>query len=501
MPIDPIQFAATGQSGVANTGLIDGDGFGELEKALSAGYGTDVATLTGGAALRVQSLDLVMQATIQENAHFKLFNRLAKPKALATVDEWTEQNGVGGFPGGSTNTESGTISSATGSYARRVGMVKYLMTQRSVTFVQSLQSTIVGSEAVEYMNGALQLLTDAEHLCFEGNSSVVPTEFDGIYYQLQAGIAAGNVDPGNMIDARGGAVTDMTYITRASAQIARAGNFGTPTDIYFNQDVQADLDINLQPAYRVALTGVGEGGLKLGAPVTGIRTSNGTIATQQDVFIRGEENKQPFELLYPSSVIAAMQPAGLVASVPASDVSSLFTTAQAGNYYYYVCGTSAAGTSTGVLTDAVAIAAGYSTILTITRSATAQETGYVIYRSRLNGTNALADLREVCRIPVAGPTTTWKDINRYIPGTTKAFILNMRPGASAILWRQLLPMCRFNLYPTNAAIVPWAQLLFGYLRMSKLRHHVCIENIVPTGAVWQPFGSAATTQADVPITG
>jgi hypothetical protein len=88
---------------------------------------------------------------------------------------------------------------------------------------------------------------------------------------------------------------------------------------------------------------------------------------------------------------------------------------------------------------------------------------------------------------VAGATTVYTDYNRDIPGTSKAYILNMTPGDTAILWRQLLPMLKFALYPTQNAVIPWAQLLFGYLRISKLRHHVVIKNIVTNGATFRPF--------------
>ena len=49
--------------------------------------------------------------------------------------------------GGSTNTEVGTIASATGQYARRTGSVKYLMTRREVSFVATLGNNIVEAEA------------------------------------------------------------------------------------------------------------------------------------------------------------------------------------------------------------------------------------------------------------------------------------------------------------------------------------------------------------------
>jgi hypothetical protein len=66
-------------------------------------------------------------------------------------------------------------------------------------------------------------------------------------------------------------------------------------------------------------------------------------------------------------------------------------------------------------------------------------------------------------------------------------MLNMTPGHKAITWRQYLPMMKFPLYPTVSAVVPWAQLLFGYLRIGKAKHHVVFKNILPDSAQWRPF--------------
>lgn len=483
------------QSG-AKTGAMDMDTVEALSKALSAGYGTDVAQLSGGGALRIQSLDTVLQATIQENDHFVLFKKLQKTKPTATVDEWTEQDKVGGFLGGSTNTESGNIRSATGSYARQVGMVKFLMQRREVTLVQSLQKTIADSEAIEYSNGALAILSDVEYLLFEGDELTSPTEFSGIKAQIQLGVNQGKIDGGNVISMDGEPLVNMKPINLASAQIRRYGNFGRATDIFWNQDVQADMDNNLDPAFRVNLTNVGEGGLKLGAPVIGIRTSGGNIVANEDVFIRSDRMKQPFEIQYPTVAAenVGMKPAAVTADATASAVDSMFTAARAGNYYYLVAGLNAQGQSTGLVSAQVAVAAGKKVVLSITRSVGQQETGYAIYRSRQNGGASIpgsdvdegSDFREMVRIPVQGATTTWTDLNRDIPGTTEAYILNLSSGAHAITFRQLLPMMKFPLYPTAAAIIPWAQLFFGFLRITKRKHHVVIKNILPTGQGWRP---------------
>lgn len=480
--LDPNIIAQAGASGEVAVKDVE-----ELRKALEAGYGTDVAALTGGGALRVQSLDTTMQAVIQENADFRLFNRLTKTKPTATVDEWTEQSGIGGFLGDSTNSETGVISEASGSYARRTGMVKYLMTRRSVSFVQSLQNTIADSEAVEYNNGALQLLTSAEYLLFEGDDSVVPTEYSGIYAQIKAGIAAGVVDDGNIINQDAQPLNSVVGINAAAANIRRYGNFGKLTDMYIPPLVQSDLDSSLDPAFRVSLDN-SPNSIMLGTPVTGIRATGGNIGISEDIFIREEGLQAPFDVRHPTIAVAnvAIKPASIT-GVAAADASSKFSTGRDGNYYYAVAGVTAAGQSAVTVSAQIAVAVGEKVTLTITKSAGGAETGYVLYRSKKNGSNDPADMREFMRVAKGGNTTVVVDLNREIPGTSKAYLLDLRPGQTAITWRQFLPMLRFNLYPTTQAIIPWAQMLFGYLRISKRRHHAVIKNILPSASLWRPF--------------
>ena len=486
--INPQIVQNLAMGGHSVTGQMAMQDASELRKALEAGYGTDVSALTGGGAMRIQSLEKTMMATIQENKHFALFNELAKTNATATVDEWTEQSAVGGRLGGSTNTETGTINAAQGQYNRRVGMVKYLMTRREVSFVATLQNAIADAEATEAQAGALQLLTDAEFLCFEGDSTVVPTEFDGIRAQILEGVTSGQVSDDNVLDAAGASLASIDLVNRGAAQIAGYGNFGTPTHIFMSQLTQADFDTGLDPAFRVPLTDVPNGGISLGSPVVGIRTSWGNIKTVNDVFIRDERQQMPYQVGSPGAAAAsdALKPT-VVAGVPTSDVSSKFNSGMDGNYYYFVTGVNAGGESTGLASAQVAVAVGEKVTLTITASVGGAETGYIIYRSRKNGTNAATDVRQMARVAKAGATTVYVDRNREIPGTSTAYILNMAPGAQAITWRQMLPMLKFPLYPTVSAVVPWAQLMFGYLRLAKRRHHVLIKNIVADSAAWKPF--------------
>lgn len=481
MNLNILPNTASGQTVTGQMGFQD---VAELRKALEAGYGTDVVGLEGGGALRIQSLEKTMLATIQENKHFRLFNEMQKTNATATVDEWTEQSSVGGFLGGSTNTETGNIAQAQGQYNRRAGFVKYLMTRREVSFVTTLQNAIADAEATEAQNGAKQLLSDAEFLSFEGDSSIVETEFDGIRAQIES---LGS--PDHVLDAEGNSLASIDLVNNAAATISGYGNFGQPTHLFMSQLNQADFDTGLDPAFRVPLPDVAEGGIRLGAPVVGIRTSWGNIKACPDVFVRDEGQQKPFQLDFPGIATAndTFKPAAVAGVAGVQDVESKFGGDHAGNYYYLVTGVNAKGQSTGLVSAQVAVAAGDKVTLTIDQSGTGDETGYVIYRSRLNGTNAVNDFRFMARVAKAGAQTTYVDLNREIPGTTSAYILNMTPGDMAITWRQLLPMLKFPLYPTVSAVIPWAQLMFGYLRIGKRKHHVVIKNIVPNGAKWKPF--------------
>jgi hypothetical protein len=105
----------------------------------------------------------------------------------------------------------------------------------------------------------------------------------------------------------------------------------------------------------------------------------------------------------------------------------------------------------------------------------------------------LTDIRLIKRVAISGgATTVYRDDNVDLPGTTKAFILNLLPGDQAMTWRQLLPMLKFPLYPTVSAVVPWAQLMFGYLRITKRRQHAVVKNIVANQQIWKPYGTVAT---------
>ncbi len=487
------QFASMAVGGDPVLGGSQGGQNADLIKALQASnYQTDVSTLTGGGALGIQSLDTAMKTTIQENEHFTLFNRLSQTSATNIVDEYTRQSSVGGFLGGSTNSQMGTVRAAQGEYSREVGLVKFLMTLRQVGYVLNIGKNITQATAVEERGGALQLLTDANYLLYHGNADASPTQYDGIFNIIEKEVAAGKMSGDNVYDLDGAKMDDVAAMSAINVAVSRYGSWGQSTDIFLPNSVQQDLNMGLDPAFR--WTPSGQNTPMIGAHVEGIRLQNGVLKTNMDTFIHDEENPmtKPFQVNFAAiaTANAAILPASVTVVASASDAESKFSTARAGNYYWGVASIDAdgKGLSAVTLTTQTAVAAGKKAVLTITRSSAATESGYAIYRSRQDGTNAATDLRLVKVIACGGATTTFTDKNRDIPGTVKVPLLNMKPGADAIGWRQFQAMTKIPL-PFGVGGVPvisWFQFLFGYLRVTKPKHHGFIKNILPSNALWRP---------------
>ncbi|EAM1616312.1 hypothetical protein EU642_22005 [Salmonella enterica] len=481
-----------------------------LVKALQAGsmgagganqdYVTDVTKLNQGGALGVQSLDTTMKTTIQENQHFTLFNRLAQSNAINIVDEYSRQTHIGGFLGGSTNTQMGVVRSATGEYKREVGLVKFMMTLRQVGYVLNIGKNIAEPIATEERNGALQLLTDANYLLYHGDAEIVETQFDGVFKQIDTEIKAGRMSEDCRIDMRATPLHSVEPFSKINVAVSSYGSWGRSTDAFLPNSVQNDLNMGLDPAFRWV-----ENGTNLpviGGHVSGIRLTNGILRTAMDTFIHDETNPMThvFELTNPSIAIdnnklkSATAPAG----TNVKSNSTLFDAKTKGSYVYAVAAISksGAGYSQADIVGPVTVDAGEIAQITITNSNVSDLGGFAIYRGRqdapkgADNTATLKDLRLVKIIPVdSGATTVFKDENRDIPGTVAIPLLNLEPGADAIGWRQFQPMTKIQL-PFGVGGMPvmsWFQFLFGYLRMTKPKHHGYIKNILPSNATWRPF--------------
>jgi len=486
----------TSQGGVEGMGSLPGipdatkfNTVQEFYKALQAGTGvTDPAALTGGAALRRESLESTLYAVLQQFQDFRLWNLLDKTPATATVHSWTEETALGGFLGGGYNSELGDISANDAELRRRVLQIKYLMDRRAVSFVKELEGGIAKPTSVQQTASALYMLSSAEWGLFEGDSAVNPLEFDGIHKLITS------LAPDNVKDLEGQPIGNSAEeIVDAAERITSFGNFGTASHGFWSTLVQADLDKGLDAAMRVHVTDLSDRGLiQKGAPVVGIRSSfahNGAIKAVFDKFIlEGQPPAQSAIGAFKSALNTGVTVPVSIVGTPSSDAASNFKAAHVGNYYYAVEATNKDGRSNTVVSSQVAVAAGDKVTVVITPNAgTPNETGYVIHRTKLNGSNALTSFRQMIRVAKGVTTTTYIDLNRDMPGTSKALILNMTPGMQAMEIKRLLPMMKFPLFPTAKAEMTWAQLLFFALMVAKPQQHLLMKNIVPRQASFKPF--------------
>lgn len=473
--------------------------FEELTKALQASnYETDMRDLNGGGALGVQSLDTAMKTVIQENEHFVLFNRLAQSNAINIVDEYSRQSSVGGWLGGSTNTQMGVVRGAQGEYKREVGLVKFLMTLRQVGYVLNIGKNIAEPVAVEERNGALQLLTDANYLLYHGDADVSPTQYDGIFTMLDKAHANNELPDENIHNMNGKPLDSIEALSLIQTSVASYGSWGNTTDIFMPYSVQHDLNMSLDPAYRWSPNG--NNTPVLGGQVDGIRLTKGVLKTNVDTFIHDETNPmvRAFELSNHDIAVAnaAIKPTTLAVkavAAPTNKKPSYFTGKRAGDYFYAVAAidVNGKGHSQATLSPVATVAANGAVELTITAaSANSTEKGYAIYRSVQGAKTAeLENMRLVTIIPRGnGASTVWEDQNDRVPGTVSVPLLNLTPGADAIGWRQFQPMTKIPL-PFGVGGMPvmsWFQFLFGYLRVTKPKHHGYIKNILPKNATWRP---------------
>lgn len=455
-------------------------------KALTGAGGPDVSALVGGSALRRESIEASLIVVTVRPEHFVLWNKIAKTPATSMLHEYAKQRDIGGIPGSGAVGELSTIPETSGDYGRGVTKIKLLKDRRVVTLEAELQSQngIAGAIAAETNNGALKLGTDAEFLSFYGDESVNPYEFDGLVKII------GAVGGDHVIDMRGNPLSaDAREIVNAARLIWDQGNWGQATDFLCSGSVQADMDLKLSPAYRIDL-GAKPEKLEQGAPVFGIKTRFGNVASTPDVFI--QESGPPY-VTRGGNYAAQLAASGTsvvssIAGVAAPNAASKFLAAHAGLYYYAVQATRPEGDSALVVSAQVNVAAGDRVAVTITPPANNNATGYRIFRGRKNGTNAAADLREMARIPANGDNpVVYNDDNQNIPGTSYGFVLTLREEAVAI--KRFAGMLRFPLSATVNTIYTWAQVLDIALQVPKERQHVLIKNILSSSAAasWDPF--------------
>ena len=457
----------------------------EFQKALTAGSGTDAASYTGGRALQPESLERLLITTTFEDDDYVLWRELNKSNLKSTVDQWVDRTDYGARWGAAVG-ERDNPAERTATLARITDQAKFLRTYRDVSHVATIVDTIVEATAEEEQAGTRWLLEALTLLMYQGNSAVIPEEFDGIYKQV---VAKGDSD--QVIDVYNHTEADTNHLSKAlfntGARLIR-DNHGRATHLFNSTLDQADID-NLQDTKErtyIPITGTSEG-IILGSPAAGINTSYGLIKFNPDIF------NEPGEIAPDAATAGVGVPSTPVLNsltAQAATGTPGFITAWAGTYKYRVAAVNKYGRSAACAAQTAAVINGQEVAINVSMGATVG-TGYLIYRSDpAVGAGTITRLIR-CEFPFAtGTNDVYDDNNADLPGTTMAFMLNLKTASRAMDWRQLLPLMKLPLAITQPSL-PFLIMLYGFLRMMKPRQHVVYKNIVPEGVEWHPLTGPA----------
>ena len=448
----------------------------ELQKALAAGYGTDSSQFTGGRALIPENLESeVVNVVAQLKEDCKVMNSVKKTPVRSTVHEVNLRTGHGDYRHLSV-AEGGASIDTDQSLERKTFAMKYLQTRRSVTKQMEAAETFEGALASEKLAGVETIIKGAEYQCFHGDSSIVPTEFDGFL----ASIKKANAADQNIINLKGSTLGNYgeKIFDEIAAMVRGKGGFLDkalfPTVLAKDiKEIFADKQRYLMnnPIPNLSFKTIPDYGTAIGANIALSGEEAGDdmfFEVKGEVVAEGDANRRPAA---PASVTAS-----------ASGSGSSFTANDAGDYMYTVHAVNQYGISAGTsIAAAVTVAAGNKVALTITPGSGVAATGFIICRSKKDE----AKVMEMDKVANSGnATTVYEDTNDELPGTASMIFLPKKRFQPVYTFGQLLPACTFPLAPTNTAETPFLVMLYGGLEVRAPKHCGLVKNISYNGGLY-----------------
>jgi hypothetical protein len=458
-----MQYGADLGATGTNFGIGSAQEVEDLNKALTAGYGQSGSQADGatGAPLRVESLEATLKVTTFNERHIVLWRDLPKLPAFNTVEEFNQLNSYGNS-GGYFVPEGVAPQESDSTYARKTVQVKYVGSLRKVTHQMTLVRPAHGDViALETMNGTREILRTVEEALFFGNSDCVQSEWDGFEKQFYDGIAATDDDQ-NIIDLRGQPLTEANLGEAARVII---DNFGFPTTMYLGYETMTDLNNLFLPKERISLNQANPGAA--GFALQQFMTAGGAYNFRPSVFLRPGETA-PVTASGVSGQIPAT--AGVTVAGAAAGSGSLFA---AGTYKYAVVLENRFGKSAAVVAADVTATLGQQITVTVSGLSGSLATAIRLYRS--TGTVGTGPMKLVKRFAlVPGATMAYVDKNKDMPGTSKAFL--MQVDLDVMSFKQLAPFTKIPLATIDPSI-RWMQLLYGTPALYAPRKMLVVKNI------------------------
>ena len=462
----------------------------DLNKALEATPGAmfDMATMTGGRTLQLENVHPSLIKVIYDMNTFTISKTIPQETMPRIVDRFTRQTSFGALGGrnplGSVSTETGMPFSKDVTLKHFVKECKFQRMVNTISHVVSTSQNEIDPNRVMNDSAARFIANSNERQMIFGDESLLGDEYDGLITQItdmQAEAVDGttwNRQADVVLDLRGGNLSEENLVESAE-KISL--NYGEVDKMILPLELKADIDERFLKNTIRAMTPFAAGTAKklsAGAPISHYNSSfakNGEIEFIHNRYMPNGNNKAskcPTAAIGVTSAGIAIAPVTTVVLADAGAIAgSLWTAADAGNYFYKVVVRSIDGSSAPYGTGAAYTydgTAGHATNITITIPGVHPLDGtfcYDVYRSNKNATDD-SDCRFIGSV-VDATGAVFVDKNLDIPGTACAFLLDTQP--EVLSFRRLLPFTRIQMpFAYNSQFgQSYAYLLYGYLRILK----------------------------------
>lgn len=439
-----------------------GSGFGiasaadveNLSKALTTGdyaQADGVAAQTNGASLQVESLEGSLKALTYSDENIKLWKKISKTPAYATVEEYNQLLSYGNTNGGFVY-EGELPQTQDSEYKRQATFIKFLGTTREVTHPMTLVRPAHGDViALENKNGILWLLKQVEHALFWGNSKLAADGKEGVQFD---GLDA-MIPNDNSIDLKGEDLQEKDINEGANLIIE---NYGKPTHLFLSFETLQRFSEGFFPKERVIMPT--QAGYQAGIIVNDFQTYGGPVKFDPDLFL---QKTKPLSPTGTGGNKAPTAPDAVKVEL-GTETDAEFAKSGAGTYAYSVTAANRFGES--IPTDGDADIAltdadlGKGVKITITNSGTqvVAPEWYNVYRTEKDGKSKYLVARVPCAKSQPSMSTSWTDMNETMPNTYTAFMGEL--SSDVIVFKQLAPLMKMDLAQLGP-VYRWMILLYG----------------------------------------
>ena len=356
---------------------------------------------------------------------------------------------------------------------RIVRELKYFQVRRAVTDQMERVHGLENAYVSEKIAGTLQILMDAEYMCFHGNEDINPLEFDGILRQIEK-----SKNP-NIYDVRGKTIANIGDKVINEPSIMILNRLGRGNKLFMPPILVQDIQDLIHDRIGFVLTNCSDKSMK---PVlTEYTTAYGTVV-DFGPSAGGDRSFKVKGKIIPNTTPDAPKAPSALSFTTSTDAKSKFVVSDAGKYKYSVHSINRCGISVEKeLSATVNISAGEKVILTITASTEEDETGYIICRSAKDGN----ELMEMTRIPRAknSTITVFEDLNEDLPGTASLVLVTENKLLPTLDWLQLDLLRVRPLFASNRAETPFFIQLYGALYVERPEWCALVKNIQYRGGL------------------